>query len=320
MVRLRSICAVVALALLPGAVFAAPTNADKARAAELKKKGDELVHAGQYREALPLYEESFSLVPDPALHYNRGSALEKVGDFPAALDALEKFADTAPPALKARVPNLEGRMKEIAQKIATVVIRCSVEGASVTIRGHAEGNTPLPNPVRTSAGDATIDVAAPGYAPFHKEVTLAGGETIAIEAELVKEQPAPPPRPPVEDTTPPPPPDTGAGGGGAWKTVGFLSGGVGLASLGVGIAFFGLGMGDKGTVDAHCPNKACDAVGRAALNEAQTFATVSTVFVVVGAVGLAGGLGSLLLSPKSASTQARLWIGPGGLGVGGTFR
>lgn len=322
MLRPRAVFLLVALSLgAAGAASADPSPADAARAAELKKKGDELVHASRYRDALPLYEESFSLVPDPALHYNRASALEKLEDFPAALEALEKFAETAPPALKARVPNLATHMQEVGAKVATLVVRCPVEGATITVRGKAAGTTPLASPLRTNPGEASVEVTAPGYAPFHKDVTLEGGATFAVDVALEKEQAPPAPKAaPAPETSEPPPESPPPSAGRGWKTAAFVSGGVGLASLGAGMVFFGLAMGDKGTVDAHCPDKACDAAGRGALSEAQAFATVSTVLVVVGAVGLAGGLAGLVLSPRGAPAQAALVIGPGGIGVGGTFR
>src|ERR1035437_2781865 len=156
----------------------APSKADVARATELKKSGDELAHASQFREALKAYDDSYALVADPAILYNRGRAHEALGEFAEALDEFEKFVATAPGDMKTRVPNLETRVQEIAHNVATVVLQCPVAGATVVIRGKTAGTTPLASPIRLTAGDAAIEVTAAGYKPFQKSATLAGGETM----------------------------------------------------------------------------------------------------------------------------------------------
>jgi len=320
----RFACAAMVLAL-SAPVLAQP--ADK-RAAELKKQGDALVHASKFREALQKYDESFAIDPNPAIHYNRGRALQGLQDFPAALDELERFVATAPPDLKSKVPNLDKTMAEIASHVATLVVRCEVAGANVTIGDKSAGTTPM-LPLRTVPGDVTITVTAPGYVVFTENRTLAGGETTTVEAKLRKAatEPvasnAPEPTPCDAEATPkpeaPPPVARGGGGGSAVKTLAWVSGGVGIAALGTGMVLFGLSLADKSNADPHCQNKICDATGRQSINEAWTFADVSTVLVVVGAVALAVSLTSFIVTPKSSPVQARLLLGPGAAGIGGSF-
>jgi hypothetical protein len=295
-----------------------PSKADVARAAELKKAGDTFAHASQFREALKAYDESYALVADPAILYNRGRAHEALGEFPEALDELERFVATAPSDLKSRVPNLEGRVQEIAHNVATLVVECPVAGATVVIRGKTSGTTPLAAPLRLSAGDAAIEVTAAGYKAFQKSATLAGGETTTIPIALEKDEPAKAEAPPpaAHDAKSDEAPSRMSSG---WKAVTLTAGGVGVASLVTGVVFFGLALSDKSDADAHCPNKTCDPTGRASLNEAQTFATVSTVFVVVGALGLAAAATTFIVSPRHAPVQARLFVGPGYWTLGGTF-
>jgi hypothetical protein len=306
--------------MLCGPLYAQATKADEAHATELKKQGDELVHASKFREALQAYDDSFALVANPAIQYNRGRALQSLEDFPAALDALEKFVATAPPELRVKVPNLDKTMAEIATHVATLVITCAVDGATVTVGDKSIGRTPVA-PFRTAAGDAAISVTAPGYAPFTETAALAGGASTPVNVELKKlsnetptlqvEEP-PPDAPPV---TPKPPPSSGSG----WRTSGFVFGGLGIASLGTGMVFLGLALSDKSAADPHCPNKVCDATGWQSLNQAQTFATVSSVLVIVGAVALAVSVTSFIVTPKSSPVQAGLFLGPGSAALGGTF-
>src|SRR5678816_4456392 len=112
-------------------VLAQPTKAEEAKAAELKKQGDDLVHASKFKEALDKYDASFAIVPNPAIQYNRGNALKNLQDWPGALEAFEKFVATAPPELKSKVPNLDKTMAEVKEHVATLVIKCEVPGLSL---------------------------------------------------------------------------------------------------------------------------------------------------------------------------------------------
>jgi hypothetical protein len=98
-----------------------------------------------------------------------------------------------------------------------------------------------------------------------------------------------------------------------------VSGGIGIAALGTGLAFFGLSIADKNDADPHCPNKVCDATGRDKINEAWTFADISTALVITGSVALAFSLTAFIITPKSAPVQARVFVGPGSATIGGTF-
>ncbi len=322
----RFACAAMVLALTTP-VWAQATKADEAKAAELKKQGDDLVHASKFKEALTKYEESFAIVPNPAIHYNRGRALQKLEDYPGALDALDKFVATAPPDLRAKVPNLDKTIAEIEAHVSTLVVKCDVPGATVALRKDGSSiPLELAHPLHLKPGDATITASAPGYVNFSQDTMLVAGETTTIDATLHKAAgeataTAHEPTPFDGEATPPPPvkQEQVASHGSGWKTLGWVAGGVGVAALGTGFAFFGLSLADKSNADPHCPNKVCDATGAQSIHEAWTFADVSTVLIISGSVALALSLTSFLVAPKSAPVQARLYIGPGSAGVGGTF-
>ena len=87
----------LALALLltiaaPTSLFAAPPVSP---ATALKQSGDDLLARRQFVEALDAYERSFAIDPNPALHYNRGRALEFLARYPEAVDAFKRFAAEA---------------------------------------------------------------------------------------------------------------------------------------------------------------------------------------------------------------------------------
>ncbi len=321
----RFACCTTMLLALGAPVFAEPTKADQARAAELKKEGDALVHASKFKEALEKYDASFGIVPNPAIHYNRGRALQNLGDYPAALDALDQFVATAPPDLRSKVPNLDKTMAEIAAHVATLVVRCEVPGASVSVRGKTLGTTPL-KPFRTTPGDVSIEVTAPGYVVFTQDTSLTPGETTTVTAQLHKvaaeqapNSPEPTPFDAEKPASPPPAAEHPSTKPNGWKMLGWTAGGVGVATLAVGGVFFGLSLADKSSADPHCPNKVCDPIGRQSINEAWTFADVSTVLVGVGVVALALSVTFFIIAPKTVPVQAGLLVGPGSVGIGGSF-
>jgi hypothetical protein len=330
----RVAIAVMVLALSTP-VLAQPTKAEEAKAAELKKQGDELVHASKFKEALEKYDASFAIVPSPAIQYNRGNAFKNLQDWTSALDAFEKFVSTAPPELRAKVPNLEKTMAEVKEHVATLVVKCDVPGATILVGEKNIGTTPNLQPYRTTPGDMTITASAPGYITAKQDVTLMPGETATIDVPLKKgatepvataskeptpfdNQPQPPPETPKEKPT--------ESHGSGWKTVAWVSGGLGVASLGVGFAFMGLSISDKNKADSnHCFNKVCDAAGQSIINEAWTYADVSTILVVAGGVALALSVTSFIVAATKSSSspskgaEARVFIGPGSIGMGGTF-
>ena len=332
--RLDRIAVAVMVLAMTTPVLAQPTKAEEAKAAELKKQGDELVHASKFKEALEKYDASFAIVPNPAIQYNRGNAFKNLQDWISALDAFEKFEATAPPELKSKVPNLDKTVAEVKEHVATLVIKCDVPGATILVGEKNIGTTPNLQPYRTSPGDMTITASAPGYITAKQDVTLMPGETATIEVPL-KKGATEPVATNVKEPTPfdnqaQPQPETPkdkpvSHGGGGWKTLGWVSGGVGIASLGVGFAFMGLSISDKNKADSnHCFDKVCDATGRQIINEAWTYADVSTILVVTGAVALALSVTSFVVaatkSPSSSKgAEARIFIGPGSIGMGGTF-
>jgi hypothetical protein len=162
-----------------------PSADDRARAAELKRTGDAAIDSMHYREAVEAYAQAYGLVKDPALLYNRGRALQALGDFPGALEALEGFDATAGAPLKSRVPKLGELIAEVRGKVATLAMTCNVAGARVLLRDTVVATTPLKGPARFNAGAATLEVTAEGYLPYRRNVQLPPGGTLELEVTLV---------------------------------------------------------------------------------------------------------------------------------------
>jgi PEGA domain len=161
-----------------------PSAADQARAAELKQKGDAAIESMRYGEAVEAYATAYAITKDPVLLYNRGRALQALGDFPGALEALEGFATAASAELKARVPKLAELLAEVRVQVASLVLRCNVPGARVLLRDKVVGTTPLTGPLHFTAGAASLEVVAEGYFPYQKKLDLPGGGVLDLEVTL----------------------------------------------------------------------------------------------------------------------------------------
>jgi hypothetical protein len=162
-----------------------PSAEERARALELKRTGDAAMESMHYRDAVDAYVQAYAITKDPALLYNRGRALQAVGDFPGALEALEGFDASAGPALKSRVPKLGELLAEVRSKVATLNVTCNVAGARVLVRDTVVGTTPLRGPMRFNAGAATLEVLAEGYVPHRRTLQLPPGGTLEVEVSLV---------------------------------------------------------------------------------------------------------------------------------------
>jgi hypothetical protein len=154
-------------------------------AAQRKQAGDAAMDALNYADALAAYTEAYALSKDPALLYNKGRVLQALARYPEALEQLEAFDHEAPPELRAKVPALAALLAEIRAKVSRLRLVANVSDARVLVRGSVVGKTPLAAPLALTAGPARVAVEAEGYFPFERELTLPGGETLELRAELV---------------------------------------------------------------------------------------------------------------------------------------
>ena len=172
-------------ALAPAAPAAEAAVDRDARAADLKKRGDDFLESKHYSEALTAYDEAYALAPSPALLYNRGRALQFLARYPEALDAIERFAAEAPADLRARVPGLPQLLDDLRGKVGTLVVACRVDGARILVDNKQIAVTPVAKPIKVTAGHLTIDVFADGYFPLHRSVDLKGQAALTLDLSLV---------------------------------------------------------------------------------------------------------------------------------------
>jgi len=179
--RLFFVLLVLALASLGSPAWAQ----GKPDVAKLKATADEAMDNLRYADALDGYQKAFAASHDPRFLYNMGRALGALGQYPAAVEQLERFRMDAPADLRARVPQLEQIIADFKRHVTTLSIRCNVEGARVLVRQKEVGHTPLPD-VKVDAGQAIVEVDADGYEPKRQQVDLPGGDRAELAFDLVQ--------------------------------------------------------------------------------------------------------------------------------------
>jgi hypothetical protein len=203
-------------------------------------------------------------------------------DILVASRRLERDVAEAIPAL------IRGEAEATGQ--ALIAVENGVEGAKVIIDGTESGVTPLT--YNGKPGKHALRVEHPDYYPADRFFTVDAGATSDVKVALV-----PLPRPAA------PPPSLAAAEPGEpfrvpFTEIGFGVAGAGLVMLAVGAI---IGLGVSGT-ESDAKDGATDGVYGITRTEAQdavSSASTATLFMILGAVGLAGGGGLIYLGSQN---------------------
>jgi hypothetical protein len=295
-------------------------RADEAAVAEqLYELGRKLMAEGRVSEACPKFEESQRLDPATGTLLNLATCHEaegklatawgefKEGELAARHDGRVDREDYA----RLHLAGLEPRLSYLTVSVSKASLAPDLV---VTLDGKPLGPGSWDTAVPVDPGEHEVVARAEGYAPFSGRVTvtyLARRHAIAVELAPGKAAPRvsvvapPPPTPAAPESRP-------ARDGG--RIAGYVVGGVAVAALGAG-AIFAVRANQKwdarnanGQCDA---TNACNSVGVAYGNDAQTAATLADVSFVVGALGAAAASYLLFFRSDAASgtTTAQLRLG-----------
>ncbi|MDB4937052.1 MAG: uncharacterized protein JWP87_4024 [Labilithrix sp.] len=158
------------------------------RVEELRKRGNQAMLDLNYAEALSAYTAAIAIAPDDAaLYYNLGRAHQAREDYPAALDALEQFAQKASPEVKARVATLSQLISDVRSRVGTLSVQCSADAADATIsvgdKVSMKGCSTAPKQIRVSVPShrAVVDVRflSDTYQSQSARVAVEGGGPVA---------------------------------------------------------------------------------------------------------------------------------------------
>jgi tetratricopeptide (TPR) repeat protein len=164
----------------------AESASNKAKADELRRRGNRAVDEGRLADAIGNYEEAARLSPDPKIAYNLGAAYQKTGRNAEALTQLLRFKTNASREELGLAPNLDVRIAALRNKVAFLKVHVNVVGARVFVRDTLLGTKPAEGALEASLneGRASVEISHEGYKSYRKEHTLQGGSSLELEVQL----------------------------------------------------------------------------------------------------------------------------------------
>lgn len=314
----RTICLAVALATITSLSHAQEPAADPApeEARELiTAPGVTAYQAGDDQKALALFEEAYRRAPLPRIALWRARALARVGRLLDAEAALTELDAMKPPAiaqaharataeglavaplddqLKARDAAAEERA-EVAARIPTLTALAEgVDGARVTVNGQPVG-TPA---VRHDPGRFRIEATHPDGRVEVRTILLAERDRATVRLAFATTA-----DPVDRDAT--------------QRTVGFIAIGVGSAAAVVGTVIGAVAIAKLESAD--CPEDTCPPEQFEEADDYNALRLPSGISIVAGGLLAALGVGLLISADDPDVGEVGALIGPGYLGVRGSF-
>ncbi len=272
-----------------------------------------LIRQGQYAEACPKLEASFSLDPALGTLLNLSDCFERTG---RTASAWVRYREAAAMAVqqnhREREAIARGRIAALEPQLCRLVIRTSHRpNLDVTRDGVVVDRAALGLPVPVDPGSHVISATAPGAAPFTSRIDVRAPDkdapcaltTVEIPAMLEGETKGTATPPPAEG---PPRVDPGAPSG--WRTqhtLAVVGVSAGVVALGIGTVFALKAAGAQSDADPECGNDGCSPRGKTLLADAGKSADISTVTFIVGAALVATGAVLWFASPSLRTAAAR---------------
>jgi hypothetical protein len=332
--------ATLASASLGAGSARADNDTERATARALAAQGFRAINEQRWADAVDLFGRAESLVHAPAHLLYLGRAYSHLGKLVAAHEAYVKLTreTLAPNAPHAAVKAQQDGTKELADlegRIPTLDISVtpSAPGLAVKIDDAAIAPAMVGTSIPIDPGSHTVAATADGFAPAQRSVQIAEGShgSLALELKALPGRPheTPPaiatsdkPSSPVFNTAPAA--DTGHGPG-TLRIVGYSALGLAVVAAGAGVAFVVESHDNVSKGNALCGSMGCPTADQSQIDKYNDNATLFgqlavTAFIVAGA-SAAGGIAAIVLSPAKSSSDATasVWVGPGQMGLRGTF-
>lgn len=333
-----------------GAVAVAADRGEPPEVDALISQGLELRRQNHPELALPIFEKAYELSQTPRTEGHLGLVLATLDRF---LEAEQHLGGALGARRNAWVvknrPMLEDTLAKVRTHIAQITVDATPNGATVTVGGQRAGTAPLPAPVRVSAGDVEIQVAAAGYLTANRSLRVSGGEHVRVVVGLEKTSASSSPpgvamntgvaAAPSAGSTPGGAPDEGQegaapsataggerdtpagpsndGGNAGLRVAAWITGGAALVGIGVGVWYNVVHDNKVSTYDANCtpvsPVYDCGVL----YDQAKTARSLSiTGYVAGGALAVTSGILFWVSRPKPADAQQAFFTcAPGLTGV-----
>ncbi len=314
--------ALSAVLLLAGATARAQTTDDaRARADTLFREGQDLLSAGQFPTACAKLEESQRLDPKIGRLLNVAYCHEQLG---RTATAWNEYNQAAALALQLKQTEREAFARKeanaLAHKLSFVQLdmNAAPEVTQVTLDGVTLTRDQWTVPFPVDPGPHSMTFGAAGRKTQTQTVVVGAPGTMRVVLEPLGPEAgpnlpvaAPPPQPPSGQHDSGMQAETPAAAPHGSRLPGWIVGGVGVVALGVGAGFGVRAISLKSDADAQCPNHLCSRQGTSTIADAKTAATISTIGLIAGAVGVGVGAWLVLRVPSvSSSISARAQVVP----------
>lgn len=300
--------ALSALLLLASAALTTEARADAAVADQLFKRAKELLKEGKVTEACERFRESYETDPALGALLNLADCLERDGRVASAYGRWGEALELATRKQDDRAEFARERRDALKGKLSFLTVQVSGEGEGLSVY---RGNTKLTKgafgiALPTDPGDATVQVVRGDSVLWERKVVLKESESATVLVDLAEIARVNPP--PVKKRV-----DQRATSGGQgvpdefWNTqriAGLAVMGVGVAGAAIGFTFGGLAASKSGDIEDGCTKtgtRFCIDAGTDAVEEAKTFADVSTYTLIASGIVAAVGLTVFVTAPSSAA-------------------
>ncbi|MEZ4440437.1 MAG: hypothetical protein R3B72_15175 [Polyangiaceae bacterium] len=289
----------------------------KAQASAAYKIGKTAFDEGRLDDALTAFESSYSIVASPNALLMVATTQAAMGRKAEAYETFERVSKEAnaaaqdDPKYTRTAETAWSKREELASQVGKLRIEGLATAAEPTdtlvVDGREIPRDRWTQPILVTAGQ--VEVVLGGRSQRQVEVPGGGEATLSFAATTPGEE------------------DEGGGSSGPPfdRMLGvYVAGGVGAAGLLSFGIFGGLALSKFNSLDEDCPGRVCPVARQGDADSGQTFQTVANVSLVIGLVGVAAAGGLLtweLLdpAPEGDAVTARLSVGPGSIGLAGSF-
>ncbi|MDB4977541.1 MAG: TonB-dependent receptor [Myxococcaceae bacterium] len=152
----------------------------------LLEEGYALRERGEDDQALVKFQQAYRLAPEPRALAQIALAEQALGRWrEAEVHIKEALSHTTDGWVLQRRSLLEQSLRAIEGELGSLEIRCNVAGATVEVAGRVIGKTPLAGALREPDSVVQVKLAAEGYFPVARTVTIHRGQLNRAEFTLV---------------------------------------------------------------------------------------------------------------------------------------
>lgn len=176
--------ALLALALVGLTAPRAEAQPVSTRARAHFARGVAAADEGRAEAAMVEFSRVWELTRDPFVLFNIAVTHEALGHDGEALDAMERYERESPPLPPARRAAVDGALRRLRARVATLALRLPVDGAQVHVGGALIAAAAARAGLRLPSGVHRVEISAPGFRPYETSVELAGGDRVVLDARL----------------------------------------------------------------------------------------------------------------------------------------